>query len=306
MPREGLIRMLNTGTIDSSFRPPARRYSAMALAGGKLYVADDDLRQLSRLDPLSGDPVAGFTPIGYALSVTSLQAAGPHVYLVGNYNLTGIAPPLGRFARMHVATDSLDNSFRFAADAGGGIVGVSADAASNSLFLYGSFNTLNGLGPARLARIDASTLAIDPAFNANVGGFVAGALIDDAGGVFISGGFTTVGAQTCRAPARVLLATGARDVAFACSANLGGNLLALSADAVYVAATSQIRRFARTAGGVTDPNWRVSDMPQQINGLQTFGRDLFVHGRYDHISGATRRSLAALPQVELFGRSGFE
>ena len=82
--------------------------------------------------------------------------------------------------------------------------------------------------------------------------------------------------------------------------------MALAPDALFFATTTQIRRYARASGGVPDPNWRVSDMPQMVVGMHASERDLFVYGRFDHISGATRLSLAALPQLEQFGRNGFE
>lgn len=305
--RQGLVRLFADGAVDSGFRPVARNYTAVALAEGGLYVADDDARQLRRLDPLDGDPDPGFTPIGYTQTLGLLQAEGAHLYLLGSFQLNGIAPTLARLARMRLADGTIDTDFRFTPSAGGFVNGLAFDAASDSLFLFGSFSTLNGVPTQHLARVGATSLAVDPLFAPAPGAPVQAAVVDDGGGLWLSGGFTTLAGQPCRAPARLLIdADGALDPGFSCNRSpLGSGALAYARGAIYGQFGGVLRRFARADGGTADPQWVVTSILGQLRIQAAPGR-LLVSGSFDSIAGAPRRSLAALAEAGRVFGDGFE
>lgn len=303
--REGLVKLLPSGAIDSSFRPPASRYTAVALAGGAVYAADDEARQLRRLDAQSGDPDPGFAPIAYSQSINALVAGPEHLYLLGSFQLTGMQPPLTRLARMTLADGSIDTAFRFAPNAGGVISNLALDASGASILLFGSFTSVNGQALQNLARVDSVTLAIDADFAPAFNGPVTAATFDGLGGVWLSGGFTLVNGQTCRAPARLLL-DGALDPSFSCNRSpIGVGPLVFDRDGVYGVFGSSLRRFALADGGAADPGWLVQGAPFGIS-LRILDGRLLVHGNFDLLANATRRSLAALPLVESVFSDGFE
>ena len=307
VPRQSLIRLLASGAVDGGFRPAPARYSAVAFVNNAVYAADDDARLLRKLDPLSGDPVPGHTPVAYTQTISQIRIEGDHAYLFGNFVLSGITPQLARFARLDLASDSIDQAFRFTPNSGASILLMARDANSSSLFLSGNFTTLNGTAVGRVARIDSNTLAIDAAFAPVIPAVPSAMLSDDLGGLWLHGVFSTINGQTCRGPARLLIATqGGLDPAFSCNRGfLGGGSMALARDSVYVKGINAISRFVRSAGGSADPDWVIANPPSAL-GLAVFGDRLFAHGDYSGIAGTNRRSLAAFPLVEYFGRSGFE
>lgn len=307
VPRQSLIRLLASGAVDGGFRPAPARYSAVAFVNNAVYAADDDARLLRKLDPLSGDPVPGHTPIAYTQTIGQIRIEGDHAYLFGNFVLSGITPQLARFARLDLASDSIDQAFRFTPNTGASILLMARDETSSSLFLSGNFTTLNGTAVGRVARIDSNTLAIDAAFAPVIPAVPSAMLSDDLGGLWLHGVFSTINGQTCRGPARLLIATqGGIDPSFSCNRGfLGGGSMALARDSVYVKGINAISRFVRSAGGSADPDWVIANPPSAL-GLAVFGDRLLAHGDFSGIAGTNRQSLAAFPLVEYFGRSGFE
>lgn len=304
--RFGLVRLLPGGTVDGGFRPPAGRYSAVALAGGAVYAADDKARLLRKLDPVSGDPVAGFVPIPYSQSINQLLAGPGHLYLLGSFQLSGITPSLGRFARVDLASGTVDTSFRFTPNAGGSINGQTLDAASSSLFLFGQFSSINGQARQNLARIDLLSSTLDGAFAPAIPTPLSAAVADGQGGLWLSGGFTTINGAACRAPARLLIASAGLDPAFSCVRSpIGFGSLTFAADAIYGVFSSSLRRFRYADGGSADPDWLLTGTPTPL-ALASFGDRIFVSGSYEELAGVQRRGLAALPTVERYFRNGFE
>ncbi len=301
------MRLLPSGAVDGGFRPPITRYSAVAFAAGAVYAADDEQRRLLKLDPLTGDPDPAFAPIGYSQSIGALVAAAQDLYLFGSFQLSGIVPALGRFARMRLATGSIDDGFRFTPNGGGTIAGVALDPAATRILLVGNFTAINGQAATQLAKIDAQTLALDAGFQPAIVGPVSAATLDGDGGVWINGAFSSVAGQTCRTPARLLLeSAGALDPAFSCNRAAQGNgALLFDRDGVYGAFGSVLRRYARADGGSPDPAWQVSGSAGGVRLLIADAR-LLVHGSFDTFAGVPRRALAAVPLATAVFGNGFE
>jgi hypothetical protein len=305
--RQGLVRLFANGAVDSGFRPAARTYTAIAFADGALYAADDSNRQLRRLDPQSGEGEPDFMPIGYTGSINRLDAVGEHLYLLGSFQLSGITPALTRLARLRLSDGVIDTQFRFSANAGGGIGGVALDVASDSLMLFGSFSSINEQPAQHVVRVVASSLAIDPLFAPAIPTAPSAVVLDDRGGLWLNGNFTSINGQLCRAPARLLLdADGALDPDFSCNRNpLGAGALVFQRDAVYGQFSTSLRRFALADAGSPDPNWLLSSAPSGLRMQAASGR-LLVHGSFDSLAGQTRRSLAALAEAGAVFANGFE
>ncbi|MCB1636637.1 MAG: hypothetical protein KDI51_18765, partial [Xanthomonadales bacterium] len=293
--RQGLIRLFASGVVDSGFRPAPARYSAVGLGNGALYAADDDADLLRKLDPLSGDSVPGHTPIGYLGSLSQILVEGDYAYLLGNFQLSGITPPITGLARLDLLTDTIDGSFRYTPNSGAGFVRLAIDPVSDSLFVAGTFTSLNGVAVSRLARIDGNTLQVDPVFLPVVPTTPTGMAVDGNDGLWLHGTFSTINGQTCRGPARLLISTqGGLDPAFDCDRGfLGGGPLAFARDSVYVKSSNAINRYRRSDGGVADPDWQFANPPIQMN-LSTHDDRLFAFGAFSEMGSEPRTSVAAL------------
>jgi hypothetical protein len=303
--RPGLARLNTGGTLDGAFRPAQASYTAARRIGNAVWVADDSTDRIRKLDPASGDAIAGFTPIAYSNLIARIDVLGNHVYLTGTFTLPP-SPTVLRVGRVDATTGVVDSSFGISINSGS-INAVAFDAASNSLFLAGSYTQINGAAAPSFARWDLAANALFPGFAPVLSAPATDLAVDGEGGIYVAGGFTTVNGQNCRAPARLAIDTGALDPTFNCArpASLAGLRIAYAGSAAYMAAGSVIRRYRR-ATGAEDPDWLVTGVSPSAVGLTPRGADLWVAGEYTTISGVPRNALAGLPLVERFFGNGFE
>lgn len=307
--RRDVVKLNPAGGVDSSFRPPNVPIDALALDPGlAVYVADRANSRILKLDRVSGDPVAGFTPINYTNVVGSMEVAGAHLYAYGSFTLSGITPLLGSYARVRLSDGSVDQTYRPTFGASFEVPSQTLfDSASNALILRGSFTAVNGAARAGIAKLNATTAVVDANWNPLFGGGTPiDAALDDQGGLSISGNFSSVNGAACRAPARLLLAgNGVLDSAFSCARPTGFTQAIAYADgAIYASGAGDIQRFALAANGSSDSNWQVNVSAPAV--LRADARRLFILGSYSTVSGLPRAGLAAVPLVERFGANGFE
>lgn len=304
--RPHLLRVRSDGGVDSSFRPPQRRYTAAAFTRNALYVADDTDRVLRRLDPISGDPDPAFTPIAYTGSLVAIHPADQHLYLYGSYTLAGISPTLARHARLNLESGQIDTGYRITPNAGASINGQSFDPVAQQLYLHGSFTQLNGVDVTRLARLDLNTLQVDASFTPQVPTALSAILYDGQGGLWLSGGFSTVNGQTCRTPARLLVSTAQLDPGFSCArAPQASGALAFALDGIYSGHGTRALRYPLALGGVPDPDWSVT-LGSGTAQFQVQEDRLLIHGQFDVLGGIARNALGAVPLREFFHADGFE
>lgn len=306
-PRRELIRLAADGTVDGGFRPPNVDIdAAVVVPGDAVYIADRSNLRLVRLNRLTGDLFPGLS-IAYTQVVGNLEVAGPHLYLYGSFQISSVSPALSGYGRLTLATGAVDGGYR-PVIAGGSVNRTLFDAANNSLLLIGDFSSVNALARTGLARLDATSLVVDPTWNPvlSTSSTLSGTL-DGAGGLYIGGNFQTVNGANCRGPARLLLAgSGTLDAAFPCDrATVQAQRVAFAGGRVYGAALNQpIRRFL-PAGALIDQDWSAS----LDSGLVTLVPDptrLFVYGDFSLLSAQPRAGLGALPLVERYFANGFE
>lgn len=302
--RPGLARLSIGGTLDGAFRPAAASYTAARRIGDGIWVADDSTDRIRKLDPASGAPVAGFTPIAYTNLISRIDVVGNHVYLAGAFTLPP-ASTLLRVARVDATTGIVDPGFGISINTGN-ITALAYDAANSSVFLAGTWTQINGAAAPPLARWDLVANALVPGFAPVLATTATDLAVDGEGGIYVTGGFTTINGQNCRAPARLLITNGALDPAFNCArTTLGGTRLAYADGAAYMVLTNTIRRYRRSTGA-EDPDWRISDFGGTVNALVPRGADLWLAGEYTQVAGVPRNALAGLPLVERFFGNGFE
>jgi len=305
--RRNLFRLAPNGSVDGSFRPPNADISAAAQhVGEALYIADRSTSSVRRLDPATGAVLPGFS-IAYSQVVGNLEVAGPHLYWYGSFQVTGVSPTLSGYARMNLASGTMDSGYRPLLT--GLVSGTLFDPATQSLLLVGGFTSAEGQPRTGPARYDANTLALDAAWNPVLStSSTLSAALDGAGGLYIGGNFSTVNGASCRGPARLLLiGNGTLDATFPCNrANVLAQTVAFDQGRVFGAAFNQpLRRFLPALGGAADPDWSA---PVDVAPTR-FAFDasrLYVTGGFGQISNVPRDGLAALPVVDRQFLDGFE
>ena len=152
--------------------------------------------------------------------VWALAEANGRYYIGGNFTEVG-GETQAYLAAIEVATGRLDPAFRPVLTNATGVAEVLALALSpdgNDLYIGGRFKNIDGTFRNRLAKLDAHTGAVDPAFNPNASAAVETIVVDDSG-VYVGGAFTTIGGGTSPHLAKLDATTGALDPSFTATAD---------------------------------------------------------------------------------------
>ena len=215
-------------------------------------------------------------------------------YLGGDFSQIGTVSRSG-FAHMSASgvLDSWAPVF-----SGGGIGGFIL--SGNTLFVYGSFTSIDGVTRNRVASFDLTTHTLN-AFNPNVNGGVNGAALSGTT-LYIVGGFGSVGG-TGRSQAAAVNSTTGAVTSF--NPNVFGNstkTVATNGTTVYIAGDFQriggssgtlrlyIAALNPTTGAPTVWNPQCDNT---ISSLMISGSTLYVSGYFSSMAGQGRRSLAA-------------
>jgi hypothetical protein len=194
--------------------------------------------------PLSytSTPVGGWGTNGTGRGVV---AVGTTVFVGGSFT-TAVSPTGATTARANVAAfDAQTGALRpnFVANTNGTVRALASDGTS--LFLAGSFTTVNGVARARLAAVDLSTGTVRAAFRADASATVTN--LDVYGNrLYVVGEFTSLAGTARNRVAAVDTSSGAVDTGFNPNADNVANGVAVSPDGsrVYVGG-----RFAHIGGG---------------------------------------------------------
>jgi beta-propeller uncharacterized protein DUF5122 len=142
---------------------------------------------------VSADP-ANFTPNVASGEVRKFVQLGSTMYAGGTFSSVSTAPgvPGGTFSRSNIvafnpATGQITS---FAPTINGEVWALVADSVTNSLWVGGTFTTVNGVARRGLAKLNPTTGAVDATFNANLTGNVKEAALVN-GRLIISGTFNT-------------------------------------------------------------------------------------------------------------------
>ena len=307
--RRNLFKLSPNLVVDSQFRPADFSYDAAALQPGVgIFVADSTANRILKLDLITGEPIPGFSALAYTQGVNKLQLAGPHVYVFGSFLFSSITPSIIGFGRIATATGSFDGNFR--PTIVGSVTSAHVDSATQSLFLFGFFSSVNSNTRTGMAKLNLSTSVIDSAWNPVLTDTgtpsVASTASDGAGGIFIAGAFSSINGAPCRGPARLLIAgNGVLDANFSCARSTRALKLIIADGAVYATQLLLLSRFALSAGGNADSNWSVP-VDTSVDALSQVGNRLLIGGGFKIVSNQTRKTLAALPLIERYLANGFE
>lgn len=215
---------------------------------------------------VSANP-ANWTPHAVDGTVYRIIQIGNRVYMAGSFTkvrnaTTTTQLAMARLVAFDATTGRIDTTFRPVVN--GTVKALAAAPDGRSLYIGGSFTSVNGVGAPRVARIDAAT-------GARVAGFAPAALnnqVNDmrlvGGRLILGGAFQTVGGVTRRALAALNATTGAADP----SVNLNVN------------------GPRKTATGVTAP------VKVEALDVSADGSRLIFIGNFSTVAGQTRHQLA--------------
>jgi hypothetical protein len=142
---------------------------------------------------VSADP-ANFTPNVASGAVYKFVQLGSTMYAGGTFSSVSTAPgvPGGTFSRINIVAFNAANGqiTPFAPTINGEVWALVVDSVTNSLWVGGTFTTVNGVARRGLAKLNPTTGAVDTAFNANLTGNVKEAALVN-GLLIVSGTFST-------------------------------------------------------------------------------------------------------------------
>ncbi len=171
-------------------------------------------------------PLSGFGTSGTGRAVL---VVGSTVYVGGSFS-AAVHPALGSTPRSNVAAfDLATGAVRngFVANTNGQVLTLASDG--RSLFLGGSFTTVNGATALRVAAVDLATGRATPGLSIGADGDVY-ALAVSGGRLYMGGAFLTVGSTSRQRVASVDASTGRLDTSFSPRVNSLVRALAVSPD----------------------------------------------------------------------------
>ncbi|WFE39401.1 Ig-like domain-containing protein [Micromonospora sp. WMMD998] len=147
--------------------------------------------------------------------ITDIEVIGNRVFIAGTFtsitNVGGSAIAQRSLASYNLDTGKVDTGFKPTID--GAVAAVEASPDGSSLYIAGSFNTINGVTKRKIARLNPSTGAPVAAFTATANAR-ATALAVSPTAVYVGGQFATVNGVSRSGLAALNPTTGAVDTAF--------------------------------------------------------------------------------------------
>lgn len=278
---------LTTGVIDTTFSPVGvssngfnNGVSALTASGTSLYaggsfsaykgVANSAIN-LAKLDLTTGAIDTTFSPVGVnangfgGSSVTSLAISGTSLFVGGAFTTyKGVVGSTNRIAKLNLTTGAIDTTFLNAGSTNNGFdsgVVYTVFASGSNLYVGGNFTNYGGQSANRIAKLDATTYALDTTFSPSASnGFnnAVNALVISGTSIYVGGNFTDYKgvATSANALAKLNLTTGAIDTTFSpvgASSNgfgSGGivNAFAVSGTSLYVGGDFLFYRGATVLG----------------------------------------------------------
>ncbi len=196
--------------------------------------------RLAIVDQTSGNP-ATTCDLGSGFlggTVTAIVTVGNSIFVAGNFNQYKGAV-VGKLAKIDAVTCAIDPVFisggGFGKNPGESVYAIAA--SGSSLYVVGNISTYRGAPIPRMAKLDLTTGAADPAFGPSPQpDSYAGAIVLSGTSVYVGGAFTHIGGVAAPYLAKLDAATGAVDTTFAAAPGADGGIsaLAIAANQLYV------------------------------------------------------------------------
>lgn len=313
---------LNTGAVDRSFaRPDAfdNNVTGLLLDGAALYVwglfdsvAGRGTGGLVKLDATTGNADTAFAAQdGVVGTVYDLSIAGNALF-VGGFFSEYRGAPVRNIVKLNKNSGAVDSGFTPGTSTDEPIARVVA--SGNSVYIGGNFSTYQGLPAAGIAKLDASTAALDRVFTRSTGfdqtAFIPQRYVVDLhsspDGLFVGGNFRAYRGFAAPKLAKISVATGERDPVFNTPASADRTVIALARDgsSLYFGGSfsrwgdQPYRYFLKIDAntGAVDPtfNQATGIDGNPVTAITVSGSSVYVGGAFSSYRGVARSSLARL------------
>jgi hypothetical protein len=164
---------------------------------------------------LAGQPIGCLVGEGFDNSINAMVQVGNAIYVTGPF-LRYRGQSANHIAKIDITSCALDTTFSPSANNGFDADTRTMIARGNSIYVGGLFTTYRGASANYVAKLDATTGALDTTFDppgSNGTNSVVQSLLAIAGDIYISGEFTSYRGAPANAIARVDSMTGLLDTA---------------------------------------------------------------------------------------------
>ena len=198
---------------------------------------------LAKIDITSGALDTAFAQeVALIGNVYGLLVVDGSLYVAGNFTSHHRDGQPRGVVKIDGTSGSLDPTFGQTVPYADGVFGSVLAIAGSTLFVGGNFNTYGGVPAQSLAKLDASTWALDTTFTQPTGPDGLSALALSKSALYIAGITSTYRGRPVRNLAKVDLTTGALDTSFSQPATWTGmdqqvSNIALSGTSLYIAGT---------------------------------------------------------------------
>jgi uncharacterized delta-60 repeat protein len=314
MPRSNLARLEPDGTLDPMWTPaPDQAVYAIAVdansnavyIGGLFSSVGDEYR--ASVAKIAGDGVGAvdlhWNPGTDGFVPTLAVGADGSVYIGGEF-FTVNGTPRTNLAKTFGPRATVDPNWNPSPNAR--VLQLNVDA-QGSIYVAGRFTTIGATNQSYIARLAADGAGdVDSTWNPSADGGVGAMALDDAGSLYVVGGFTEIGGQPRNAIARLSTTTGAADALWNPSAQGEPLAISVAGDAVYaggdftaIGGVPRARLAKLSAGGTgdVDAGW---DAPadSRVNVLLADADGVYAGGSFTAIGGATRRGFVQIAATD--------
>jgi len=248
----------------------------------------------------------------FSAPVLSMAMGNGVLYVGGSFTNLNTTNLVQGLASVDPVSGSPNTGFIFRGTNGSSlpIINALVFSPANGLYVGGAFTTVSGTARRSLALLDQNTGALQPGFNANLGGGSLGitAMVLNGANLYIGGDFTTVNAGSLPRLALVSATDGSTN-SWAPVPNQTVTTLAASADTLYVGGnfttvlggTITLRNFA--AFSLADQSLVPIDaaLPTFAGGVTALGATttvIYLGGSFTGAGGANRANIACLSPVD--------
>ncbi|MEA2580946.1 MAG: trimeric autotransporter adhesin [Actinomycetota bacterium] len=262
-------------------------------------VNGDPAGDLAAVDA-SGSRTAWGSDTNGTVSALALSSDDSRLFIGGSFSsLDG--DPRSNLGATNTTTGDIDPDW--APDAVGAVTSLAATPDGTTVYSGGSFSSVSGEPIPRLAALDATTGAADPAWDRTPNLPVYSlALSDDAVHVYVGGAFTGMGGEVQSGLVAIDLTTGAAVSGW--DANVDGSVYALAASAdgstiylggkfTHVGGSSRGNLAAVDAGTGALSSALTARANGIVRSLVTYGDRLYAGGLYSKLAGQVANDLGA-------------
>jgi len=317
-----------TGLLDSSFNTASAfngSVTKLVLRGSSLYVGGTfstykgtGRTRLAKINTNDASLDTTFVPAGPNNTVMGLAVDDSGVYFAGSFNQAGVASRQN-IAKVNATTGAIDTTFDTSTGFDSQVNTITLDNSGN-LYAGGYFGSYKGTNRAYIAKINATTAALDTTFNSSTGfdGSVEVVRLDSSGNLYAAGIFSNYKSTSRKFLAKLNATTAALDTTFDTAVTSfsgayvkdialdNSNLYAAGEFYSYKGTTSNRLIKLNSSTAARDTTFNVSTgFDSAVYAVSLNDSDLYVGGGFLSYQSSSRPSIAKINTTDATLQSTF-